>query len=223
MAFRSPACTAPPALAQAVRYTGAALQEGEQLAIPWATSQPVRLLGMALAWRPLSAATSLRLSLTADSGQQPAARVLAEGRVESEALEPDWLQCRWDELVLQTGHYWLGVQVEQGDGIWLGETVSPPGAAWRGIGPAGHAAALPLALLVQPLEPAASGADTAPLELVLNGVPLALTATDPAALTASLEPVPAAVVASSTWTLTARTSHASGVTLKSAELVYRAD
>jgi hypothetical protein len=222
-ALRSPAATAPPVLSQAARYTGAALQEGEQLAIPWTTGEPVRLLGVALAWYPLSAMTRLRLALVVDGGEQPAARVLTEGTIEGDALGSDWLQCRWDALTLQTGRYWLRVQVEQGNGVWLGEAVGIPRAAWRQGGATGHPVALPLALRLQPLEVAPLEASTSPLQVALNGLPLTLTATGPGAVTARLSPVPPALAANTTWTLTLQTPHASSVTLKSAQLAYRAD
>jgi len=107
--------------------SGFRLQAGDHLAAPLdlATGQFIR--GFALPWWPLEAEGRLGLSVFADQGGTPGGNALASaelrysGELRYSEETPRWLMFTWDEVMLQPGHYWLQLAVEDGGGLWLAD------------------------------------------------------------------------------------------------------
>lgn len=217
---KSAATAGLPALESLDQQLGIRLSAGEQLASPWEISAPMQLVGAAIIWHPLADHCRLRFTLHNHSNGQPALGRLAEVVVDSTASAAGWLLARWPTLALQSGNYWLRINVEQGEGLWLADSASAPLQLWRTLeGGKPEAMTPPVQPRIQPL----AGADTAveAIEIMLDEQPFALQLQRPEHLTATLDPWPSSLLDSAL--LSVRSSNALRVTLQELLLTYRVD
>lgn len=220
LAAKSAATAGLPALESLDKQLGIRLSAGEQLASPWEISAPMQLTGTAITWHPLADHCRLRFTLHNHSNGQPAPGRLAEVLVDSTASAAGWLLARWPTLALQSGHYWLRINVEQGEGLWLADKASAPLQLWRTLkGGKPEAMTPPIQPCIQPL----SGADATvpPIEIMLDQQPFALQLQSPEHFTATLAPWPPGLHDSAL--LSVRSSNALSLTLKKLTLTYRID
>ena len=210
-----------PALASDPQRLGTKLEAGEGLSIVLEANQPRRLLGIAIAWHPLSEHTAVRVQLLPESGGQPAGTRLVEARAEVDLSEAGWLQLRWPDVELQSGRYWLHLQVEDGLGLWLGQPTGAAQAVCRqNADGSSEAVMLPLHLLFQLQEPSLRLPTASPsLKIALNGVPLALSRPRPGVLLADLDPVSGFLATAAEWQLAVKAAHPLRLTIRAAKLI----
>lgn len=109
-----------PAL-ESLPRSGFRLQTGDHLAAPLDLVAGQFIRGFALPWWPLDAEGRLGLSVLADQGGTPGGHALATAELRYSEETPRWLMFTWDEVMLQPGHYWLQLAVEDGSGLWLAD------------------------------------------------------------------------------------------------------
>ncbi len=180
LAFRDLAAANPlPSSDELVSSLGVQIEENAMIAVRIECSQSSWLCGAALAWRPQSEASQLRLSLHDDQGGEPAAPVLMQAELKTEGMGRRWLRFSWPQAPAQPGAYWLKLTVLRGAGIWLGAT-SASKPLWRQSAEKQRSLGrVPIELYAQTIEPqsaSTNGAHHQPLQMLLDGqslVPLA--------------------------------------------------
>ncbi len=140
--------------------------------------------------------------------------------VDSAASAAGWLLARWPTLALQSGNYWLRINVEQGEGLWLTEATSTPLQLWRTLkGGKPEAMTPPVHPRIHPLT--SIDAAVPPIEIMLDEQPFSLQLQSQEHLTATLDPWPSGLLDSAL--LSVRSSNALSLTLQKLTLTYRVD
>jgi len=214
----------PPAIGAGTGLTGISLSKGDQVGVPLKIEQPLKLSGIAVGWYGLAEDTKLKVAVSRDGGDRPAAKPLAEGTLTDTGDVPEWLHFRLDETALQPGLYWISLRLLAGSGIWLGQPVATAQhIRQESAGQAEYRQTVPLQPYLHPLTSDASAtAVSDPLQIKLNGTPLTYTTASDNSISISgtLAEIPAALQTQSSWAFETVSGQLLYLTIKSIRVRY---